>query len=584
MATGLKGATRRASINDRRSERNAQLVKARRRSDQLSKFAAEAMSQVDPAGSAFAASDKARDIAKTEVDAGVAKPLQTRGSFAEDNSQQLDVTRQVRVYIELCDTDTRRVIHALDYLDYLEPDFSGDTVTFPSEVSVRRDKLPTFNDFVLADESELDNKERITEAGGEEDHEFEANFIISMRRVKTDERANFDEAQDKTVSSSGRETKKVTRTVKFVDDAGRTVKTSREAFTFNGIRKGDSVTWSDESHEFGPVSVINDDDYVIEEAGEKRVVTPESPSEILTEVKVLPKRVLDTVTGKVNVSAFINVNGAIFKQEPSTVNIDFQKFRSDEHDGFDVFDPEGTIERFIRNSYRDSTFVVSDVDVNVKNMSAVVKLDMPNAQNARNTDVASDTQPRSDSAAFDETPSVARMSDFASQFGASFESAHVADDFSDPSNAEIDALYEAHASVTEALSRILNVAREKAGLSQIKPLFIEQRDTLSLYEWASDASLKKRTSKSRVLHNVIQKLGSEYDSELLMNTRAIRATCDENDIANHLMGSVRQAERSGTSSALMSESAKYVTVAVLVSSVSPKGDSMSLSASVVMTR
>ena len=69
-----------------------------------------------------------------------------------------------------------------------------------------------------------------------------------------------------------------------------------------------------------------------------------------------------------------------------------------------------------------------------------------------------------------------------------------------------------------------------------------------------------------------------------MNTRAIRATCDENDIANHLMGSVRQAERSGTSSALMSESAKYVTVAVLVSSVSPKGDSMSLSASVVMTR
>ncbi|WP_206759369.1 hypothetical protein, partial [Acinetobacter baumannii] len=60
------------------------------------------------------------------------------------------------------------------------------------------------------------------------------------------------------------------------------------------------------------------------------------------------------------------------------------------------------------------------------------------------------------------------------------------------SNTELDALYEAHASVTEALSRILNTAREKAGLSQIKPLFIEQRDTLSLYEWASDASLKKR--------------------------------------------------------------------------------------------
>ena len=46
MATGLKGATRRASINDGRSERNAQLVKSRRRSDQLSKFAVEALSLI----------------------------------------------------------------------------------------------------------------------------------------------------------------------------------------------------------------------------------------------------------------------------------------------------------------------------------------------------------------------------------------------------------------------------------------------------------------------------------------------------------------------------------------------------------
>ena len=69
-----------------------------------------------------------------------------------------------------------------------------------------------------------------------------------------------------------------------------------------------------------------------------------------------------------------------------------------------------------------------------------------------------------------------------------------------------------------------------------------------------------------------------------MNTRAVRTTCDEKDISNQLMGSVRQAARAGTESALMSENAKYVTVAVLVSSVSQEGDVMSLSASVVMTR
>ena len=69
-----------------------------------------------------------------------------------------------------------------------------------------------------------------------------------------------------------------------------------------------------------------------------------------------------------------------------------------------------------------------------------------------------------------------------------------------------------------------------------------------------------------------------------MNTRAIRSTCDEDAIANHLMGSVRQAERSGASSALMAVDAKYVTAVALVSNVSSEGDSMHLSASVVMTR
>ena len=583
MATGLRGATRRASINDGRSERNAQLVKSRKRSSQLSKIAVDAMSQVDPIGSAFNASDKARDIANTEVDAGVARPLPLKNSFADGASDDLDVTRQVRVYVELYDTDAHHVIHTVDYLDYLEPVFEGDKMSFPDEVSVRQDKIPNFNGFVLADKSELDKTERISEAGGTEDHEFEANFMISVTRSKTEQASAADEAETKTVSSSGRETKTVTRTIKFIDDNGRTVEQSRETFTFNGIRKGDSVTWSDESHEFALVSMIDNDDYVVEEPGEKRVVTPDAPSEVLTEVKVLPKRVLDTMSSSVTVSAFINANGAVFKQEPVDVTVAFQKFRSDEHDEFDILDPEGTIERAIRSSYRGSDFSVKDISVDVQNMSALVELGMPDAVPAIKADKQEDHVPaKSDSSV--KTSPVAQMSEIASRFGVGFKSAHVADDFVEPSDSELDALYETHVGVTKSLSRELNIARENAGLNKVETRILDRNDALSLYEWASDASLKKRTSKSRVLNNVIQKLGSEYESELLMNTRAIRSTCDEDAIANHLMGSVRQAERSGASSALMAVDAKYVTAVALVSNVSSEGDSMHLSASVVMTR
>lgn len=583
MATGLKGATRRASINDGRSERNAQLVKSRRRSDQLSKFAVEAMSQADPVGSAFAASDKARDIASTEVDAGVAKPLQLKHALSEGDANQFDASRQVRVYIELCDIESRNVIQTLDYFDYLEPDFENERMVFPSEISVRRDKIPSFKDYDLADESEFETKMPVNEVGGDEDHEFEANFVISVRKAKSAVRDSVSETKNMTASSSGHETKTVRRRVKFIDDTGRTVKQLREEFTFNGIRKGDSVSWSDESHEFGLVSIIDDDDYIVDEPGEKRTVTPDSPSDILTEVKVLPKRALDTVSGDVDVSAFINVDGAIFKQEPLSVSVEFQKFRSDEHDGFDVYDPKGTIERSVRNLYRASTFAVEDVQVDVDKMSATVKLGMPIVSGT-----GSDSKPSSgktkESSTVDEAPRPSDMSKLASYFGASFESAHTADDFIDPSESELDALYEAHVTVTQSLSGVLNDAREKAGLSRVEPRFVKRDDALSIYEWASDACLKRRPSKSRVLNNVIHKLGSEYDSELLMNTRAVRTTCDEKDISNQLMGSVRQAARAGTESALMSENAKYVTVAVLVSSVSQEGDVMSLSASVVMTR
>ena len=583
MATGLRGATRRASINDKRNERNAQLVKARRRSDQLSKFAVEAMSSVDPVGSALAASDKARSIASTEVDAGVAKPLGLKHAFSEGDVNQFDAARQVRVYVELYDTEARTTIQTFDYFDYLEPEFKDERMVFPSEMPMRRDKIPNFKGYELTDESEFEKKEPVTEAGGDEDHEFEANFVVSVHKAKTIKRDSVSETKSPTVSSSGHEAKTVRRRVKFIDDAGRTVKQMSEEFTFNGIRKGDSVTWSDESHEFGAVTVIDDNDYVVDKPGEKRVVKPDSPSEILTEVKVLPKRALDTVSGKVDVSASINVDGAIFKQEPMSVNVEFQKFRSDEHDSFDVYDPEGTIERAIRNVYRNSTFAVEDVQVDVEDMSAVVKLGMPimssvGADSKLNSDKAKETS------SVDETPRPAAMSKLASRYGASFESSHVADDFIDPTKSELDALYEAHVSVTKSLADVLNDTREKSGLRRVEPRIVERDDALRIYEWASDACLKRRPSKSRVLNNVIHELGSEYDSELLMNTRAVRAACDENDIANQLMGSVRQAARAGTESALMSENAKYVTVAVLVSSVSQAGDAMSLSASVVMTR
>ena len=475
------------------------------------------------------------------------------------------------------------MIQTLDYFDYLEPDFENERMVFPSEISVRRDKIPSFKDYDLADESEFETKMPVNEVGGDEDHEFEANFVISVRKDKPAKRDRASETKSATVSSSGHETKTVRRQIKFIDDTGRTVKQLREEFTFNGIRKGDSVSWSDESHEFGLVSVIDDDDYIVDEPGEKRTVTPDSPSDILTEVKVLPKRALDTVSGDVDVSAFISVDGAIFKQEPLSVSVEFQKFRSDEHDGFDVYDPKGTIERSIRNSYRASTFAVEDVQVDVDKMSATVKLSMPIVSGT-----GSDSKPSSgktkESSTVDEAPRPSDMSKLASYFGASFESAHITDDFTGPSKSELDALYEAHVAATQSLSDVLNDAREKAGLSRVEPRFVKRDDALSVYEWASDACLKRRPSKSRVLNNVIHKLGSEYDSELLMNTRAVRTTCDEKDISNQLMGSVRQAARAGTESALMSENAKYVTVAVLVSSVSQEGDVMSLSASVVMTR
>lgn len=583
MATGLRGATRRASINDKRSERNAQLVKARKRSDQLSKFAVEAMSSVDPVGSALAASDKARSIASTEVDAGVAKPLELKHSFSEDDANQFDAARQVRVYVELYDIESRNSIQTFDYFDYLEPDFENERMVFPSEMPMRRDKIPNFKGYELADESEFEKKGPVTEAGGDEDHEFEANFVISVCKAKPVKRDNVSETKKPTVSSSGHESKTVRRQIKFIDDSGRTVKQLHEEFTFNGIRKGDSVKWSDESHEFGAVTVLDDNGYVIDEPGEKRIVTPESPSEILTEVKVLPKRALDTVSGKVDVSASINVDGAIFKQEPMSVNVEFQKFRSDEHDSFDVYDPEGTIERSIRNVYRNSTFAVEDVQVDVEDMSAIVKLGMPIVSSADVDPKPNSNKPK-ETSAVDDAPRPAAMSKLASRYGVSFESAHVADDFVDPSESELDALYEAHIAVTKSLADVLNDTREASGLRRVEPRIVDRDDALSIYEWASDACLKRRPSKSRVLNNVIHELGSEYDSELLMNTRAVRAACDENDIANQLMGSVRQAARAGTESALMSENAKYVTAAVLVSSVSQAGDAMSLSASVVMTR
>ena len=117
MATGLRGVTRLPSINDKRNERNARLVKARKRSSQLSKMAADAMSHADPISSAFSVSDRARDVAHTEIDAGVAKELPLRHSLSSDGSARTDMSRQVRVDVEIYDVESQRVIHTFDYLD-----------------------------------------------------------------------------------------------------------------------------------------------------------------------------------------------------------------------------------------------------------------------------------------------------------------------------------------------------------------------------------------------------------------------------------------------------------------------------------
>lgn len=586
MATGLRGATRRPSINDKRNERNARLVKARKRSSQLSKMASDAMSHVDPIGSAFSASDRARDAAHTEIDAGVAKELPMRSSALPNGSARLDASRPVCVDVEIYDVDSRRVIHTFGYLDYVDPTFDSGHTEFPDEISIRESELSKLKGVEFVNESELSATARIKEAGGSEDNEFEANFVISVRsKPRQDE--TRDGVTDATLSSSGAETKTVTRVVKFIDDSGRTVAQSRESFTFKGVRKGDTVSWSNESHEFGAVSVFDNDEFIIETPGEKRVVTPDSPDEVLTEVRVLPKRTLDTVSRDVVVNAFINAHGVVFKQEPRHVPVAFQTFRSDEHDELDALDPVGTIERAITYSYRGSDFGVKHIEVDIQNMTADVELSVRKNEDEGPADSAhtvSVNGARATRAADNSVTRYAQMSELASRFGTSFASAHVSNDFSEPDDHELDALYETHLKVTDALERALNASRSQAGLSEIRARVLNRDDALLLFEWASDASLKQRTSKSRVLNNVIQKLGSAYDSELLMNARTVRSTCNESDVANQLMGSVRQAERAGSHSALMSESAEYVTVAVLVSNVSETGDSMRLSASVVMTR
>lgn len=586
MATGLRGATRRPSINDKRNERNARLVKARKRSSQLSKMATDAMSHVDPIGSAFSVSDRARDVAHTEIDAGVAKELPLRNSALLGGSARTDASRQVRVDVELYDIESHHVIRTFDYLDYIDPTFDSGRMEFPDEISIRESELSKLKGVELVNESEFSAKSRVKEAGGSEDNEFEANFVISVRKKPrvddSDERVT-----NATLSSSGAETKTVTRVIKFIDDSGRTVAQSREPFTFKGIRKGNAVTWSNESYEFGAVSVFDNDDFIIETPGEKLVVTPDSPDEVLTEVKVLPKRTLDTVSREVVVSAFINAHGVTFKQEPVRAPVAFQTFRSEEHGELDALDPVGTIERAIKHLYRGSDFGVKHVDVNIQNMTADVELSVRKSESASGIGAARDTKEndtRATQFADDSLTSGAQMSELASRYGAPFASAYTSNDFSEPNEHELNALHETHLEVTDALVRVLNESRAQAGLSEVSARVLNRDDALSLYEWASDATLKQRTSKSRVLNNVIQKIGSAYESELLMNTRTVRATCDENDIADQLMGSVRQAERSGTRGALMSENAAYATVVLLVSSVSETGDSMRLSASVVMTR
>ena len=581
MATGLRGVTRLPSINDKRNERNARLVKARKRSSQLSKMAADAMSHADPISSAFSVSDRARDVAHTEIDAGVAKELPLRHSLSSDGSARTDMSRQVRVDVEIYDVESQRVIHTFDYLDYIDPTFDSGHMEFPDEISIRESELAKLNGVEFVNEPELGAKSRVREAGGSEDNEFEANFVISVRK-KSRLGAPDESPISTTMSSSGAETKTVTRVVKFIDDSGRTVSQSRESFTFKGIRKGGAVTWSNESYEFGAVSVFDNDDFIIESPGEKLVVTPDSPNEVLTEVRVLPKRTLDTASREVVVNAFINAHGVVFKQEPVRVSVAFQTFRSDEHDELDVLDPVGTIERAVKQSYRGSDFGVKSVDVDIQSMVANVELSMREGESAAKTDRA--TAATGDRSAVDSRAADGQMSEFAARFGPSFVSSHVSNDFSEPSDHELDALYEAHLEVTDALVRTLNESRAQAGLNEVSARVLNRDDVLALYEWAADASLKQRTSKSRVLNDVIQKLGSTYDSELLMNTRTVRATCSENDIADQLMGSVRQAEQAGSRGALMSDTAAYATVAVLVSNVSETGDSMRLSASVVMTR
>lgn len=586
MATGLRGATRRPSINDKRNERNARLVKARKRSSQLSKMATEAMSQADPIGSAFSVSDRARDVAHTEIDAGVAKELPLRNSALMNGFARTDASRQVRVDVEIYDVESQRVIHTFDYFDYIDPIFDSEHVEFPDEISIRESELAKLKGIDLVNESELSEKARVKEVGGSEDNEFEASFVISVRK-KTRVVGSDEHAANTTLASSSAETKTVTRVVKFIDESGRTVSQSRESFTFKGIRKGDSVTWSNESHEFGVVSVFDNDDFIIETPGEKCVVTPDSPDEVLTEVRVLPKRTLDTVSREVVVSAFINAHGVVFKQEPVRVPVAFQTFRSDEHDELDALDPVGTIERAIKYSYRGSDFGVKHVEVDIQNMTANVELSVREGDRENTTDetrVTKENDSRTNRDADDSFVRGTQMSELASRFGASFVSAHESNDFSEPSVRELDALHETHLAVTDALVRVLNKSRARAGLNDVSARVLNRDDALSLYEWASDAALKQRTSKSRVLNGVIKKLGSAYDSELLMNARTVSSTCEENDIADQLMGSVRQAEQLGSHSALMSENAVYATVVVLVSSVSETGDAMRLSASVVMTR